>query len=391
LRMQKFDKKMQKRRIIDILTAVELLHPKILRWLSVFLVFLFVITGKSLYADENYPLEGSKSESVDVRGLILKHVLDKHEWPIAEIGGKHISIPLPVIIYHERTWHFFLSSRFAHGYESYRGFRIAGDGPKKGRIIRVLDDGITPDPNASFVLDLSITRNVLAIFISAAILCFTFITIAKKYKSCGKQRVPGGISGIIEPMILFVRDDIARQAIPEGKADKFIPYLLSLFFFIFFNNLLGLVPFFPGGANVTGNISVALVLALFTFFTLHIFASKDYWNHIFNTPGVPLWLKVPIPLMPIIELVGVIIKPLVLTLRLFANISAGHMIILGFVCLIFVLGAKSSALGYAISPLSVLFVVFMIFLKMLVAFIQAYVFTFFSALFFGMAVTEEHH
>ena len=362
-----------------------------IRMFGFLLVVLFFSAGNSLRAAESHPEGESKPEGVDVRAIILKHVLDSHEWHIADFRGKHVSIPLPVIIYHERTWHFFLSSRFGHGYESYRGFRIAGDGPKNGRIIRVLDDGVTPDPNASFVLDLSITRNVLSIIISAIILCVTFTSVAKKYKSHGKHRVPEGISGIIEPMILFVRDDIARQAIPEGKADKFIPYLLTLFFFIFFNNLLGLVPFFPGGANVTGNISVALVLALFTFFTLHIFANKDYWNHIFNTPGVPLWLKVPVPLMPIIELVGVIIKPLVLTLRLFANISAGHMIILGFACLIFVLGAKSSALGYAISPLSVVFVVFMIFLKMLVAFIQAYVFTFFSALFFGMAVTEEHH
>jgi F-type H+-transporting ATPase subunit a len=298
---------------------------------------------------------------------------------------------LPIILRYEGEWFFFLSSKFHHGYDAYRNFRIAADGPKKGKIIRVLDDGVTADANASFVLDLSITKNVFSIMMSCIFLCFVFIGVAKSYIHCGFKRAPRGLSAFLEPLILFVRDDIARSAIPEKKVQTFLPYLLTLFSFIFFNNLLGLVPFFPGGANVTGNISVTLTLALFTFFTLHIFANKDYWKHVFNTPGVPSWLKFPFPLMPIIEVMGVLVKPVVLMLRLFANITAGHMIILGFVSLIFVLGASSSAMGYAISPLSVLFVVFMNFLELLVAFIQAYVFTFFSAIFFGMAVIEEHH
>jgi F-type H+-transporting ATPase subunit a len=190
---------------------------------------------------------------------------------------------------------------------------------KKGKIIKVLDDGITPDPDASFLLDLSITKNVFSIFISGFLLCFILISVAKSYQHCGPRRAPRGLSAFIEPIILFVRDDIAKAAIPEGKVKKFLPYLLSLFFFIFFNNLLGLVPFFPGGANVTGNISVTLVLAMFTFFTLHLFANKEYWKHIFNTPGVPVWLKFPIPLMPVIELVGVFVKPVVLDVKAFCK------------------------------------------------------------------------
>ncbi|MFW6350978.1 MAG: F0F1 ATP synthase subunit A [Bacteroidota bacterium] len=253
-----------------------------------------------------------------------------------------------------------------------------------------MDDGITPDQEASFLLDLSITKNVFSIFISSIILIVIFISVAKSYKRAGYEKTPTGLASVLEPIILFIRDDVAGSAIPRHKLDLFLPYLLSLFSFIFFNNLLGLVPFFPGGANVTGNISVTLTLSLFTFTVLHIYANRNYWKHIFNTPGVPSWLKFPIPLMPIIEIVGVFVKPVVLTLRLFANITAGHMIILGFVSLIFVMGAAGAAFGFAISPLSVMFVVFMNFLELLVAFIQAYVFVFFSAIFIGMAV-EEHH
>lgn len=358
--------------------------------ISTLTVVIFLMTG-NVFAESNEGSETVKKKKFDAGKVIIDHILDAYEWHIADYGDTHISIPLPVILFYEGEGYFFLSSKFHHGKDAYKGFRIASDGPKKGRIIKVLDDGVTPDPDASFVLDLSITKNVFSIFISGVLLCWLLISVARSYTHCGPHRAPRGLSAFLEPIIVFVRDDIARSAIPEDKVDRFLPYLLSLFFFIFFNNLLGLVPLFPGGANVTGSISVTLTLSLFTFMTLHLFANKEYWKHIFNTPGVPVWLKFPIPLMPIIELVGVFVKPVVLTLRLFANITAGHMIILGFVSLIFVLGASGAAMGYAISPLSVIFVIFMNFLELLVAFIQAYVFTFFSAIFFGMAVPEEHH
>ena len=357
---------------------------------ALLVAFLILFTA-NVFAESSPVDEKKKKGEFDAGKVIIDHILDAYDWHIADYGDTHITIPLPVILLYEGKWHFFFSHKFHHGKDAYKGFRIAADGPKKGRIIKVVDDGITPDPNASFILDLSITKNVFSIFISASLLCWLLITVARSYTHCGPRRAPRGLSAFLEPLILFVRDDIAGSAIPKEKIDRFLSYLLTLFFFIFFNNLLGLVPLFPGGANVTGSISVTLTLSLFTFMTLHLFANKEYWKHIFNTPGVPFWLKFPIPLMPVIELVGVFVKPVVLTLRLFANITAGHMIILGFVSLIFVLGASGTAMGFAISPLSVIFVIFMNFLEILVAFIQAYVFTFFSAIFFGMAVPDEHH
>ena len=170
-----------------------------------------------------------------------------------------------------------------------------------------------------------------------------------------------------------------------------MPYLLTVFFFIFFNNLFGLVPFFPGGVNVTGNIAVTMTLALFTFFITALSGNKNYWMHIVNTPGVPWWLKIPLPLMPIIELIGFLTKPFVLMVRLFANITAGHIITLGFMSLIFIFGDINPGLGYGVSPLSILFSIFIALLELLVAFLQAYVFTLLSALYLGMATEEHHH
>jgi F-type H+-transporting ATPase subunit a len=201
---------------------------------------------------------------------------------------------------------------------------------------------------------------------------------------------PSGVQSVLEPIILFVRDDIAKPSIGEKKYLRYMPFLLTLFFFIFINNLLGLVPIFPGGANVTGNIAVTMVLAVFTFLITSFSANKNYWVHIVNTPGVPWWLKFPVPLMPIVELIGVFTKPFVLMVRLFANITAGHIIVLGFISLIFIFGQMNPGFGYGISVISIAFSIFMTLLELLVAFIQAYVFTLLSALYFGMAI-EEHH
>ena len=352
-----------------------------------FLVFLFLSQTTSFAGTGGHEVR----KEFNAGEVIVDHVLDSYDWHIADIGDKSVSIPLPVILFYEGQLHIFLSSRFQHGHAAYKGFAIASEGARKGRIVKVLGDGHTPDPSAGFLLDLSITKNVVAVILSSLLICIIFVGIGKKYQREGSKSVPRGLQSLLEPIIFFIRDEIALSAIGEKHYQRFLPYLLTLFFFIFFNNLLGLVPFFPGGANVTGNIAVTMVLALFTFFTTQLFSTRGYWKHIFNTPGVPVWLKLPIPLMPIIELVGVFVKPFVLMVRLFANITAGHMIILGFVSLIFVLGGLSVVMGYIISPLSLLFMVFMNFIELLVAFIQAYVFTFFSALFFGMAVPEEHH
>jgi F-type H+-transporting ATPase subunit a len=248
-----------------------------------------------------------------------------------------------------------------------------------GKIVEVDEHGELVEEG--FPVDLSITKNVAAMLVAALILLWLFIALARSYRKTGISE-PRGIQGFLEPVVLFVRDDIAVPNIGEAKYDRYMPYLLTVFFFILINNLMGLVPFLPGGANVTGNIAVTMVLALFTFFITQFSGNKQYWGHIFNTPGVPFWLK---PIMIPVELIGIVAKPFALMVRLFANITAGHIIVLSLVSLIFIF--KSLALA----PVSILFVLFMDCLEILVAFLQAYVFTLLSALFIGLAVQEDHH
>ncbi len=321
--------------------------------------------------------------------MILEHVVDSHEWHIAEIGGRHLSIPLPVILLCDGKLYIFSSSKFHNESHGYKGFTLEQEGPHKGKIVRV-GPGEHTGKISPAVYDFSITKTVLAIFISAALLIVIFVSVARSYVR-NRGKAPSGLQSLLEPLILFVRDDIAKSSIGEKRYERFMPYLLTVFFFIFFNNLLGLIPIFPGGANVTGNIAVTLVMATFTFVLTTINGNKSYWLHIINTPGVPWWLKVPLPLMPVVEIIGLLTKPFVLMIRLFANITAGHIIALGFVSLIFIFGAISAALGLGVSIGSVAFVLFMDLLELLVAFIQAYVFTLLSALYFGLAMPEEHH
>jgi F-type H+-transporting ATPase subunit a len=319
--------------------------------------------------------------------MIIEHIIDAYEWHILDIGKTHVSVPLPVILIYEGKLYTFMSSKFHHGHDPYKGFMIAKEGPKKGKIVRMDEHG-QPDLEAK-IYDLSITKNVFAIFFSAALIIFIFVSIARAYKRRAGQ-APKGLQSFFEPLILFVRDDIAKAAIGP-KYERYTPYLLTLFFFIFFNNLMGLIPIFPFGANVTGNLAVTGIMALFTFFITTFSGNKDYWKHIFNTPGVPWWLKIPIPLMPIVEFMGIFTKPFVLMVRLFANITAGHIIILGFMSLIFIFANLKSYMGLAVAPVSIAFGIFMGLLEILVAFIQAYVFTLLSALYFGMAIEEHHH
>ena len=338
---------------------------------------------------------GTHKEKFNAGSMIIEHIVDNHEWHILSFGDFHLTIPLPVILWFDGKLHTFMSSNFHHGHEQYQGFGISEEKENKGKIVRVSQEKyraegvIERDKAQEMPLDFSITKTVLAIFMSLAIMSWLFISIANTYtKREGKS--PKGIQSVLEQIILFIRDDIARPSIGEKKYEKYMPFLLTLFFFIFLNNLIGLIPFFPGGANVTGNIAVTMVLALFTFVITTFSANRQYWVHIVNAPGVPWWLKFPVPLMPIVELIGVFTKPFVLMVRLFANITAGHIIVLGFVSLIFIFGEMNVALGYGISVLSIAFAIFMDLLELLVAFIQAYVFTLLSALYFGMA-TEEHH
>ncbi|MCK9218822.1 MAG: F0F1 ATP synthase subunit A [Bacteroidales bacterium] len=367
------------------------------------LFFLFLFTGSiQAFSQEQTAIPkadsltgnavGTKSEGgkkFNAGDLIFEHVVDNHEWHIVEIGNVEITIPLPVILLYKGDIFCFSSHRFHNETHSYEGFRLEQAGANKGKIIALEASG---NPvQGSKVYDFSITKTVLAIFISAALLIWIFVSVANRYKS-NRNKAPKGLQSLLEPLIIFVRDDIAKSSIGEKKYEKFMPFLLTIFFFIFFNNLFGLIPFFPGGANVTGNIAVTLVLAVFTFLITTISGNKHYWIDVINTPGVPWWLKFPIPLMPIVEIIGLITKPFVLMVRLFANITAGHIIALGFVSLIFIFGAISAALGLGVSVVSVIFMVFMDLLELLVGFIQAYVFTLLSALYFGLATVEpEHH
>jgi F-type H+-transporting ATPase subunit a len=333
--------------------------------------------------------ESAHKEGFDAGEMIIEHIIDAHEWHILTIGHTHVSIPLPVILIDNRKIVAFMSNKFHHGTASYKGYKLQTEGPNKGKIVKVKEDG-SVDETAKIPLDFSITKLIAQLFISLILLTVIFISIAGKYKK-NPNRAPSGLQSLLEPLVLFISDEVALPAIGKKKYQKYLPYLLTIFFFIFFSNLLGLVPFFPGGANLTGNLAVTMVLALFTFAITTFSGNKSYWVHIVNTPGVPWWLKIPLPLMPIVEFIGVLTKPFVLMVRLFANILAGHIIGLGFMSLIFIFGAMKPWLGYVVSPVSVGFGIFMTLLELLVAFIQAYVFTLLSAIYFGMAIEEHHH
>jgi len=333
--------------------------------------------------------EATEKKAFNAGDMIIDHIVDAHEWHILTFNDFHLSIPLPVILLDNGKLVSFSSGNFHHGHDAYKGYKLMMEGEKKGKIVKVLKDG-SVDTTSKQPLDFSITKNVISLFISLILLCVVFISIANQYKK-KPNTAPKGLQSLLEPIILFVRDDIAIAGLGKKNYVRFMPFLLTVFFFILFNNLLGLIPIFPGGANLTGNISITLVLALFTFVITTFIGNKNYWKHIFNAPGVPWWLKFPIPLMPIVEFLGVLTKPFVLMVRLFANITAGHIIILAFMSLIFIFGNMNVYVGYAVSAFSIAFGIFMSMLELLVAFIQAYVFTLLSAIYFGMAIEEHHH
>jgi len=312
-------------------------------------------------------------EKFEPTKVIMEHIADSHMW---HFWG-HVSMPLPVILYTPNGLEFFSSGHFHHGEEDYKGayntYRLDED-----HIKVVGADGEVDEAASKAVLDFSITKNVAAMFVAIFLILVVFVSVAASYRRrVGKA--PKGLQSFLEPIIVFVRDDIAKPNIGHKYA-KFMPYLLTVFFFIWFNNLLGLFPIFPGGANVTGNIALTFVMALGTMIIVNINGNKYYWKHIFR-PDVPWWLY---PIMIPVELIGIISKPFALMIRLFANITAGHIIVLSLISLIFIFETL------AIAPVSVAFVLFMDVLELLVAFLQAFIFTLLTALFIGMAV-EEHH
>lgn len=331
-------------------------------------------------------------EGFNAGEFVIDHVSDSYDWHITSIGEKHISVPLPIILYSKhpelhdgKAFHVFMSSKFHHGHDAYNGFKISQSEDFKGKIVELDAHGA----EIGKPIDLSITKAIAGVLASVVILFWLLLSVARSAKQ-NKGKAPSGVQNLFEPIILFIRDEVAKPAIGEHKYEKFMPFLLTLFFFILINNFMGLIPIIPFGANVTGNISVTMVLALFTFLLTTINGNKHYWKEIYN-PDVPWWLKFPIPLMPIVELSGVITKPFVLMVRLFANMMAGHLIVMVFISLIFVFGSLfGPVIGLGASPVSIIFSVFILLLDVLVSFIQAYVFTLLSALYFGMA-TSDHH
>lgn len=328
---------------------------------------------------ENSHTEGQTSEKkFDAAEVIMEHIKDGHEFHFASIGETHLTIPLPVLLYSPQRGEFksFMSSKFHHGHEPYEGYRLS-----HGKIIAVDANG-NPDESVK-VYDFSLTRNVVQMFIALAVLVWIMTGMAKRYaKGQGIRTAPTGLQNAIEPVITFVRDDVAKPNLGK-KYEKYLPYLLTVFFFILINNLFGLL---PGSANVSGNIAFTAVLGLISFVVIFFSTNKHYWAHIF-WPPVPMGIK---PILIPVEILGIFTKPFALIVRLFANMVAGHIIILSFISLIFIFGGMNKGIGWGFSPVSILFTVFIYLIEILVAFIQAFIFTNLTAVFIGQAFEGGH-
>ncbi|GAB3296981.1 F0F1 ATP synthase subunit A [Hymenobacter humi] len=331
------------------------------------LVVLFCILSFPVFANEPGGAP-EKEEAFNPGEMILHHIGDSHEWHWFSAGDSHFTTYLPIIAYRPgRGLSVFSSHNLAAGHEGGEG--PVYDGLKLEHEKLVSTDG-------SPVYDFSITKNAASLLFSSLLLLLVFTAVARGYKK-NHGRAPKGIQSFFEPIILFIRDEVAKKSIGP-KYERYMPYLLTIFFFIWFNNMLGLM---PGAANLTGNIAVTMTLALLTLVITLASSNKYYWSHIFATPGVP---KALLPIMIPVELIGIVVKPFSLMVRLFANITAGHIVILSFISLIFIF--KTAALA----PVSLAFGLFINVLELLVAILQAYIFTLLTAMYIGGAV-EDHH
>jgi F-type H+-transporting ATPase subunit a len=372
---------------------------------AAFSLFLLLVSATSFAnggGDEN---GGKKKKAFDAQEIIFGHVLDGHDFHFFDITHADgtttpVGIPLPIILYSpQRGIDVFMSSKFEHGHEPYKGYRLLEkhyleklkeeghdlkkEGLSAGKIIAINENGEW-DKSVKFY-DVSLTRNVVQMILALALLVWIMITIAKRYeKGHGVKSAPTGMQNLLEPVITFVRDEVAKPNL-GAKWEKYLPYLLTLFFFILINNIIGLI---PGTANVTGNIAFTFVLGIISFIVILASSKKHYWGHIFNPPGMPLWVK--FILVPV-EFVSVFVKPMALIIRLFANMVAGHIIIICLISLIFIFSAMSKGVGIASSPLAVAFTIFIYFIEILVAFLQAYIFAMLTAVFVGQAFEGEHH
>ena len=376
-----------------------------------FLTLATPLLGAALTEDAHDHHESEHQDAFNPSNFIIHHIADAHDIHLWGEGHSAVHIPLPIIVYSEaHGLDVFMSSAFeGHGdvrtavrpsgatYELSHGHIALVD----DHHIHHNDDGHDHDHashgeegheghahHGPVVYDLSITKSIFGMLLMLGLMVVLFGRMAGSYKNRQGQ-APTGLTNALEPLVLFLRDEIAIPNIGEKKADKFLPFLMTVFFFIFFANLLGLVPFI-GGFNVTGTLGITMVLASLVFLITTLNGNKHYWGHLFWPPGVPLFVM---PIIIPIEIVGMFLKPIVLMIRLTANISAGHIIILSFVSLILIFGKGGDALaaGYGIGIFSTAFMIFMYCLELLVAFLQAFVFTLLAAIYFGEATHEAHH
>jgi F-type H+-transporting ATPase subunit a len=330
--------------------------------------------------------EAAESKKFNASEVIFGHVGDSHEWHFFTAGHTHVTLPLSVIAYSAETGlKVFSSSNFGHFHhgivngkagqvsESYEGMHL-----ERGMTEKLVAD------NGSKIYDFSITKNVLSMLISVVLLLWIMLSVAAKYKKRGTMVAPTGMQNAMEPVINFIKDEVAKPNLGH-KYKRYMPLLLTIFFFIWINNMLGLL---PGGANFTGNVAVTACLALISFIVMIASANKHFWGHLLNPPGVPLGIKF---LLVPIEIISLFIKPVALIIRLFANILAGHIVILSVISMIFIFGGLSKVAGWGFAPVSMAFTIFMFFLELMVAAIQAFIFTNLTAVFVGQAIEEAHH
>jgi F-type H+-transporting ATPase subunit a len=323
--------------------------------------------------------EGHEAKAFNVTETILEHIKDDHSW---HLWGE-TSLALPVILYTPKGFEVFSSAKFMNEHHEHIAYKGNFDYKIMEGKVKIVDATEAVDVEASKALwDFSITKNVASLFISVLILLIVLLTAASAYKKTGVTSAPKGVQSFMEPIVLFVRDEVAIPNIGKKKFAKYMPFLLTIFFLVLTNNFLGLIPFFPGGANVSGNIAFTMTLAVCVFIVVNLSANKSYWEHIFWMPGMHWSMKL---FLAPIELIGVFTKPISLMIRLFANITAGHILVLSLICLIFIFKTV-----YA-SAIAVPFAVFIGLIELLVAFLQAYIFTMLSAMYIGMATEEHHH
>lgn len=356
------------------------------------LIVALSISGFSTFANTSETHEEEK-KGFDAKEVLLGHVKDAHDWHLFSLGETHVTLPLPVIIYNkEKGISSFSSSAFHHGHESHEGYRLVN---KHYREEKGLEEAKYPDekiiavdandnPTGATIYDFSITKNITSMIIAAILLIWMMTSVAKAYKTRGSKKAPKGLQSLMEPVIIFIRDEVVKPNIPGLSAERYTPFILTIFFFILINNLLGLL---PGSANVTGNIAVTFALALISFIATLVSANKHFWGHILNPP-VPGWVK---PILVPVEIIGIFTKPVSLMIRLFANILAGHIIILSIISLVFIFGSLNKGAGYGFLPITILFNIVMMMLELLVAFIQAFIFANLTAVFIGQGMEVPHH